>query len=718
MEQFILQLGIMSFQAGVAICAVLLVRALFDKLNVAKKFADFLWAIPYLCMVCPWKFESAFGFWRQPQSSALIRIQQIIRQVQYNLKGQTVMDAQADGLQEAAQAAVGSAAGSAGAAGITVVGNTDFTHTALGNTAAGSLLTELAQSTTASADSFVSAADVVQILLLIAGIVWIAGVLALLFYSANAHLQLHKKLICCMKLKENIYLVDGIATPFVLGIRKPRIYLPSDMPKEGLEYVLAHERTHIRRKDPLKKMLVFGITCLHWFNPLAWVAFYYFTKDMEMACDEVTVESLGVERRQDYAAALLHLTVGKKFSLGAPLAFKEGNVKDRIKNIVKVKEKRRLITTAAVVVIVLLGATRYCFSEDYTAVWSDSDVKASLSHQLEAPQAVKDFLENILEEAQESAEVEQKTAFSAEIAAGLELIGQQEPHELTMEELLALNRNGTLKDVMAALPFAEEMLYTNLVLDDDNSYALNYTYSCDLVYEGKIYRFRTSYNKPEEAAKYGYEEHGMFMVYLTHADSGDMCTFYTDRNPDIVVNLEEFLNLEYDIEQYFTMTLPEGTWLSNYRIYFNDVISGSVIEGDFEELPHDEEWETGWHAPGGVGIMISDGQTVFENGELVSVAWRPNHSSKSGPVQIDGCAKPAVMYKFNHDLFTASSWIEYCEEHDLPLDTTKVSSTADFWYIFMADEDDELLYVVYLNQAFFTKEDVLELARSVKFRDD
>ncbi len=519
MEQFILQLGIMSFQAGVAICAVLFVRILFDKLNVAKKFADFLWAIPYLCMVCPWKFESTFGFWR----------------------------------------AVGSATGSAGAAGITTAGNTDFAHTAFGSTTVGSMFGETAKSMTASADNFVSVADVVQILLLIAGIVWIVGALVLLLYSANAHLQLHQKLICCMKLKENIYFVDGIATPFVLGIRKPRIYLPSDMPQEGLEYVLAHERTHIRRKDPLKKMLIFGITCLHWFNPMVWVAFYYFTKDMEMACDEVTVESLGVERRQDYAAALLQITVGKKFSIGAPLAFKEGNVKDRIKNIVKMKEKRRLITTAAVVVIVLLAVGIMTEKKEFVPL---SEV-------------------------------------------------QEMPHP------------------------------------------------------------------PKEET-----------------------------------------SVEYDIEQYFTVTLPEGTWLSNYRGCLNDLISGSVIEGDFEELPHDEEWETGWHVPGGVGIMSSDGQAVFENGELVSVAWRPNHSSKSNPKQIDGCEKPAVMYKFNHDLFTASSWHEYCEEQDLPLDTTKVSSTAKFWYVFMADEDDELVYVVYLNQAFFNEEDVLELARSVKFRDN
>ncbi len=312
MEHFILQLGIMSLQACVVICVVLLVRIIFAKVGVPKKYMNILWMLPYLCMVCPWKLEGAFGFWRQPGGQAA----GVAGKVQ-------------DGIE-----------------GITAAGNANFAHTEIGNTAFGNVLEELARNTTNISAGYVSKADVVRMLLTIGWIVWLVGIIGLLIYSADAHLKLHRKLICCVNLSENIYLADDIAVPFVLGLWKPRIYLPSNMPMESLEYVIAHERTHIRRRDPWKKMVSFTITCMHWFNPLAWVAFYFFGKDMEMACDEETVLGLGMAHKQDYATVLLSWSFGKKLFPGAPLAFGEGNVKGRIKNIVKYKKTWGLLFVA------------------------------------------------------------------------------------------------------------------------------------------------------------------------------------------------------------------------------------------------------------------------------------------------------------------------------------------------------------------------------------
>ena len=113
---------------------------------------------------------------------------------------------------------------------------------------------------------------------LTAWIVWLAGLLVILIYSADAYLKLHTKLICCRKLTDNIYLADDIVVPFVMGIWRPRIYLPSGIAKENLSYVIAHEQTHIKRQDPLKKGVAYIITGLHWFNPFAWAAFYFLSK--------------------------------------------------------------------------------------------------------------------------------------------------------------------------------------------------------------------------------------------------------------------------------------------------------------------------------------------------------------------------------------------------------------------------------------------------------
>ena len=255
MEKFILQLGIMSLQASAAIRIVFLVRVIFRKLNISPKYSSLLWVIPYLCMICPWKYESSIGLWRQPRSNTLKSMQQIITQVQYTQSGTYAENAytvEAAGLVQEAISSAGSA---------------DFTHTKLGATAIGNLLKKLVQNTSVSASDYVSNADVVRMLLDVVGIVWILGFVGLAFYSVLSHLRLQRSLICCARLRENIYYADDISTPFVLGIWRPRIYIPSGMQDETLKYVIAHEKTHIRRKDPLKKIMAFGITCLHWFNP-------------------------------------------------------------------------------------------------------------------------------------------------------------------------------------------------------------------------------------------------------------------------------------------------------------------------------------------------------------------------------------------------------------------------------------------------------------------
>jgi hypothetical protein len=172
----------------------------------------------------------------------------------------------------------------------------------------------------------------------------LAGLLVILIYSADAYLKLHTKLICCRKLTDNIYLADDIDVPFVMGIWRPRIYLPSGIAKENLSYVIAHEQTHIKRQDPLKKGVAYIITGLHWFNPFAWAAFYFLCKDMETACDEETILALGLEHKQDYARVLLQIASGQKMFLGAPLAFGEGSVKSRIKHIVSFKKTWRVVS--------------------------------------------------------------------------------------------------------------------------------------------------------------------------------------------------------------------------------------------------------------------------------------------------------------------------------------------------------------------------------------
>ena len=136
--------------------------------------------------------------------------------------------------------------------------------------------------------------------------VWLAGIAGLLLYSAVTYVRLRKKLIGALPLGENIYLADHIDSPFVLGICKPKIYLPSALGEAERGYIIAHEQQHIRRKDHIVKLIAYMALALHWFNPLVWVAYILFCKDMEMSCDEGVIRKMGGHIRADYSASLLN----------------------------------------------------------------------------------------------------------------------------------------------------------------------------------------------------------------------------------------------------------------------------------------------------------------------------------------------------------------------------------------------------------------------------
>lgn len=171
-------------------------------------------------------------------------------------------------------------------------------------------------------------------------LVWLAGVGGMALYGVGSLLLLRRRLVGAVRLEGNLWLADHIRSPFVLGVLRPRIYLPSSLEEGEREYIILHERYHIRRLDHIIKLLAFGALCLHWFNPLVWLAFVLAGKDMEMSCDEAVLKRLGGDVRADYSASLLSLATGRTIIAGTPLAFGEGDAKGRIKNLLRWKRPK------------------------------------------------------------------------------------------------------------------------------------------------------------------------------------------------------------------------------------------------------------------------------------------------------------------------------------------------------------------------------------------
>lgn len=179
------------------------------------------------------------------------------------------------------------------------------------------------------------------------------------------------------KASASVWECDRIPSPFVLGIIRPRIYIPFRMPKQEQAYILAHEQCHIRRLDPLWKLIAFLLLAVYWWNPLVWCAFFYLVRDMEMSCDEAVIEQFGNEIKQGYSNSLLSFAMERHPYSFAPIAFGEGDAGRRIKNVLNFKKPQTWAAILVIVLLVVVGVS--CLTNGKDKISSDvtSDLKNS-----------------------------------------------------------------------------------------------------------------------------------------------------------------------------------------------------------------------------------------------------------------------------------------------------------------------------------------------------
>ena len=189
-------------------------------------------------------------------------------------------------------------------------------------------------------------------------IVWIIGILLLVAYTIISYRRLHREIDTAVHYRDNIFQSENVNSPFVLGIIKPRIYLPFNMNGQNLEHVVAHEQAHIRRKDHWWKPLGFLLLTIHWFNPLMWLAYVLLCRDIELACDEKVIKELGNEQRADYTQALVACSVNRRMIAACPLAFGEVGVKERMKSVMNYKKPAFWIIILSVIACVIVAV---CF---------------------------------------------------------------------------------------------------------------------------------------------------------------------------------------------------------------------------------------------------------------------------------------------------------------------------------------------------------------------
>ena len=301
----------MSATGAAVICVVLLLRLLLKR--APKRCSYWLWSAAAFRLVCPVSFRSAFSVFALAPAALPAQTG-----VLSDLPLLPVGTAPQPTLSPAP--ALPSAAGTANAA-LSVAG---------------------------TASGAVSPLSVL-------GWIWLAGAALLLLWGILRYLRLAKRLRTAVRLYGNVWQTDAVDAPFLMGFFRPRIYIPFGLAGERLDYVLAHERFHIARRDHLVKLLAFAILALHWFDPLVWLAFVLAGRDMEMRCDEAVL-GRGAAASKAYSETLLSFAVGGRFPSPGPLAFGESGVKQRIKNALRWKAPKPWATVCAALLCVIAVA--------------------------------------------------------------------------------------------------------------------------------------------------------------------------------------------------------------------------------------------------------------------------------------------------------------------------------------------------------------------------
>ncbi len=329
LDRLFMQVLDMSRAAAIVILCVLAARLLLRR--APKAFSYALWAVVLFRLLCPVTPETKVAVVPELRSTA----------AQYTLADQPISFAGAT--QAAAEAAYSAVTGGSGTA-----------------AAPESAPRPVQQIETERRDEQGTAATVTadrwEVWILFGKYVWCAGVILMALGSGISFLRLKRRLREAVPLRDNIYLADSIGSPFVLGLLRPKIYLPSTLSLREQGYIIRHEQVHIRRLDPLWKALGFLALCLHWFNPLVWLAFILAGRDMEMSCDEAVMRTLESDIRADYSASLLSLATGRRIIAGTPLAFGEGDPRCRIRNILRWRQPKRWISVLAALLAVSVTA--------------------------------------------------------------------------------------------------------------------------------------------------------------------------------------------------------------------------------------------------------------------------------------------------------------------------------------------------------------------------
>lgn len=614
-----------------------------------------------------------------------------------------------------------------------------------------------------------------------AGILWCAGVLAMVLYGGISLTVFKRSLKGAYEMEEQetaaeqgllhwgkvpvsrIYCKEKLPTSFVLGVIRPRIYLPEGMTQEERRYVLLHEQIHIRRGDHIIRMVSYLALCIHWFNPLVWAAFFLSGRDMEMSCDEAVLRRLGSDVKKEYSASLLTLATGKRIFCGAPLAFGEGDTGSRIRNVLKYKKPGAILVGAAAAVGIL--AAVFLLANPGAEEGSDPSGQEMRGTGETAEDQMLSGQETSGADEQEETPGQQDTGGEEETTGTAEADGQH------MQDSDSADGQGD--DSAAAQPVYDlRELYPSYDTETPQR-QLEILQSLDRGEVLTLERLRELLEEPEPLLEFyaGYQETSWQEAYddgRISSDAGMNCRIrdpktgadfllrirFAEDNSISCIDLErcnDYLAAwlydrhfysGYSSNKFEQMDAINETgelfqWIEKYGFPPDIYIDirpdqfrtdlGADPEGwsgmTYRWLEEQSEWATGscewgpqeWRAPASIMRMPTEDRLTFTDGVLSEVQLIYNHAERVMEWEpMEYCEEQAMISMFNVDQYTLTE-IDEAAQAGNPI--PEEYQTADIWYVCIAREDSPWCYVITMNQRYFSEEDAVEFARSICFRE-
>ena len=535
-------------------------------------------------------------------------------------------------------------------------------------------------------------------------LVWLAGIAMLFLIFMISWIRLKKTVKHAVLKRDNIYECDHISSPFVLGIVKMKIYLPFGLTEKEQEYILAHERFHIEKFDQFTRLAATMQLLLYWMNPLVWVSYFCFVRDQEMRCDEAVLSAYGNGIKKEYSSLLLGFAANNRKLMAVPLAFGESHAGKRIKNILKYRNVKKW-TSAGIVFVIAAAAVG--------AIYLTGTKTKDTEHSVLSDDLNWDTEADVTDDSHETdaAGTEGVTGIFAEALAD---------KTLSLEELTAMVESEEWENFVGTQDSTYWERFENL----EKTAWVEDSLTEDLVghyeWDGKEYELDISYWKEDTAFKYGETPNAVDNILITEVQTGDAIgVYHADKRYHANTDIRTFLDTIYDISTEIEMeqvVLPGAPHniVATLGAYGQDLLfdgfSGNLFVFDgYTPKNHGESCTASWYSAGGIGEWKQEKDDLFlyDGDRLTEERLSGNHIEQKFLENFENDDFYGLLYEYDFEIFTASESGEAgIENYDDML--------SKYWVTFLSAGADEPVYMLFFNQDYFSKQQALMYAQSVK----